>query len=229
MQDIWAGKAEEGFINISNQCSAIGKRRRLVLKIWIMKRLLFFVFVIVFWLMACVPAKVQDVPLTTLLPTEISTPPAEESKFVTYQDMKNRFEITYSKDVFTPDLENSNDNLLLLVLNIEKLFPGKNLENVVVRIAAGPICRYKEMYYKNPEKETINDINFSVYSTRDAGTFSNVFETLTYQTYHKGLCYEIHLSIREYTLQAHPELSEYDPEVLLIEFKNLLNTFKFIE
>lgn len=195
---------------------------------WIKKRLSLFVFVI-FWLAACTPAARQERPLPTSLPTETSTPPATESEFVTYQDLKNKFEITYSKDKFTPDMGNSNANLFILVLNTQDLFPRQNLENVVVSVSVGPICRYKDIYYEDPEKETINGTDFSVYSTRDAGTFSNVFETLTYQTFHHGICYEIHLSIREYSLTAFPELSEYDPEILIIEFKNLLGTFKFIE
>jgi len=195
---------------------------------WNKKRLSFFVFVIIFWLGACTAATGQETPPTSL-PTETLMPPATVSEFVAYQDLKNKFEITYSKDKFTPDVGNSNANLLILVMNTETLFPGQNLETVMVSISAGVICLYKDIYYEDPDKETINGIDFSVYSTRDAGTFSNVFETLTYQTFHKGICYEIHLSIREYSLTAFPELSEYDPEILIIEFKNLLNTFQFIE
>jgi hypothetical protein len=194
-----------------------------------MKRPLFFVIVMIFWLVACIPVTGQASPLPTLLPTVTPTPPPTESEFVTYQGLKNKFEITYSKDKFTPDEGNSNANFLILVLNTEELFPGQNLENVMVSVASGVICQYKDIYYKDPEKETINSIDFSVYSTRDSGTFSNIFETLTYQTFHNGLCYEIHLSIREYSLTAFPELSEYDPEIIIIEFKNLLNTFKFTD
>ena len=169
--------------------------------------------------------------MPTLLPPETSTPLVQENNLVTYQDTKNKFEITYSKDIFTPDIENSSADLLVLILDIGKLFAGKNLENVTVRISASPVCRYKDIYYENTftGEETLNNINFSVYSTRDAGTFSNVFETLTYQTYYNDLCYEIHLNIREYSLTAFPDVSEYDPEVIIIEFKNLLGTFKFIE
>jgi hypothetical protein len=194
---------------------------------WLQKRLSLFVFVI-FGLTACAPATVPEAHPTSL-PIATLTPPATVSEFVTYQDLKNRFEITYSKEKFTPDVGNSNANLLILVMNTETLFPGQNLENVTVSISAAVICLYKDIYYQDPEKETINNIDFAVYSTRDAGTFSNAFETLTYQTFHKGLCYEIHLSIREYSLTAFPELSEYDPEIIIIEFKNLLNTFQFIE
>lgn len=194
-----------------------------------MKRPSFFVFVIVFWLVACIPVTGKESPVPTLLPTATPTPPPTESEFVTYQDLKNKFEITYSKNKFTPDEGNSNANFLILVLNNEELFPGQNLENVVVSVSAGVICQNKDIYYEDPEKETINGTEFSVYSTRDSGTFSNIFETLTYQSFHKGLCYEIHLSIREYSLTAFPELSEYDPEILIIEFKTLLNTFKFID
>jgi len=198
---------------------------------WIMKRLSFFVSVIIFWLAACIPVTGSESPLPTLLPPETSTPLVQENNLVTYRDTKNKFEITYSKDIFTPDIENSSADLLVLVLDIGKLFAGKNLENVAVRISASPFCRYKDIYYENTftGEETLNNINFSVYSTRDAGTFSNVFETLTYQTYHNDLCYEIHLNIREYSLTAFPDVSEYDPEVIIIEFKNLLGTFKFIE
>ena len=186
---------------------------------------------IIFWLAACTSAIAQGTPYATLLPLETATPLVQENNNVTYPNMKNRFEITYSKDDFIPDTENSNADLLLLVMNIEKNFPGKNLENVNVSISASPICRYKDIYYENTflGEETVNSINFSIYSTRDAGTFSNTFETLTYQTYRNGLCYEIHLNIREYTLQAFPELSEYNRELLNTEFKNLLNAFKLIE
>jgi hypothetical protein len=196
-----------------------------------MKRPSFFVFVIVFWLAACIPVTGQESALPTSLPTETSTPPATESEFVTYQDKKNKFEITYSKDIFTPDIENSNADLFVLVLDMGKLFAGKNLSNVVVSVSAGPVCRYKDIYTENnfTGEETINNITFSVYSTRDAGTSSNVFQTLVYQTYHNDLCYEIHLNTKEYSLTAFPDVSEYDPEVLIIEFKNLLGTFAFIE
>jgi hypothetical protein len=196
---------------------------------WIRNRFSFFVLVSIFWLAACIPVTGQENPSPMPLPTETATPVAEENEFITYQNTKNKFEITYSKEKFTPDEDNSNANQLILVMNVDKLFPGQNLENIEVRVSAGVICQYKDIYYQDPEKETINGIDFSVYSTRDAGTFSNVFETLTYQTFHNGICYEIHLSIREYSLTAFPELSEYDPEIILIEFKTLLNTFKFIE
>jgi hypothetical protein len=35
--------------------------------------------------------------------------------------------------------------------------------------------------------------------------------------------------MKEYSLTAFPDVAEYDPEVIIIEFKNLLGTFKFIE
>src|SRR5262249_17536146 len=160
----------------------------------------------------------------TLLPTETATPLAEESEFVTYQDLKNKFEITYSKKIFTPDVENSNADLLVLVLDIGKLFPGKNLENVEVMVSAGPTCRYKDIYTEDnlTGEEKVNDVTFSVYSTREAGTSSDVFQTLTYQTDHNNLCYEINLKMREYSLTAFPGAPEYDPEVIIIEFKKLL-------
>jgi hypothetical protein len=196
-----------------------------------MKRPSLFVFVLVFWLVACIPVTGQESPLPTMLPTATSTPMAEESEFVTYQDLKNKFEITYSKDIFTSDTENSNADLFVLVLDIGKLFAGKNLENVMVSISTNPVCRYEDIYNENnfTGEETINNITFSVYSSRDAGTFSNVYQTLTYQTYHNDLCYEIQLNMREYSLTAFPDVPEYDPEVVIIEFKNLLGTFKFIE
>jgi hypothetical protein len=196
---------------------------------WIKSSISLIGCVVIVWLVACAPTKGQDVPLTTVHPTETPTPGVEESKFVTYQDKKNKFEITYSKDIFTPDLENSDADLLILVLDIGKLFAGKNLENVVVTVSAASTCRYKDSYYEDPDKETINNIDFSVYSTRNAEMPTNVFQTLTYQTYHNDLCYEIQLHMKEYSLTAFPDVAEYDPEVIIIEFKNLLGTFKFIE
>jgi hypothetical protein len=194
-----------------------------------MKRLSFFA--IIFWLAACIPVTGQERPLPTSLPTETATPLAEESEFVTYQDLKNKFEITYSKKIFTPDTENSNADLFVLMLDIGKLFPGKNLENFVVTVSAGQVCRYKDIYDENnlTGEETINDTTFSVYSRREAETSGNVFQTITYQTYHNDLCYEIHLNMREYSLTAFPDVPEYDPEVVIIEFKKLLGTFKFID
>ena len=199
------------------------------LNMWIKNSISFIGLVVIVWLAACTPTKAQEVPDTTVPPTETSTPGVEESKFVTYQDKKNKFEITYSKEIFTPDLENSKSDLLILVLDIGKLFAGKNLENVVVTISAAPTCRYKDSYYEEPDKETINDIDFSVYSTRNAEMPANVFQTLTYQTDHNDLCYEIRLNMKEYSLTAVPDVAEYDPEVIIIEFKNLLGTFKFLE
>src|ERR1044071_8789827 len=107
---------------------------------WLHKRLSLFVFLIL-GLWACTPATSQETPPTPV-PTETLTPPATVSEFVTYQDLKNRFEITYSKDKFTPDVGNSNANFLVLVMNTETLFPGQNLENVTVNISAGVICVY---------------------------------------------------------------------------------------
>ncbi len=198
-------------------------------KMWIKKRISLIGLLVVFWLGACLSPKAQDVPATAVPPTVTSTPGIEETKFVTYQDKKNKFEITYSKDIFTPDLENSNADLFILVLDIGKLFAGKNLENVVVTISAAPTCRYKDSYYEDPDQETINNIDFSVYSTRNDEMPTNVFQTLTYQTYNNDLCYEIQLHMKEYSLTAFPDVAEYDPEVIIIEFKNLLGTFKFIE
>lgn len=196
---------------------------------WIKNRISLIGFVVIFWLVACAPAEAQDLPATTAPPTVTSTPEVEESKFVTYQDKKNKFGITYSKDIFTPDLENSTADLLILVLDIGKLFAGKNLENVVVTVSAAPTCRYKAGDYEDMDKETINNIDFSVYSTRNAEMPTNVFQTLTYQTYNNDLCYEIQLHMKEYSLTAFPDVAEYDPEVIIIEFKNLLGTFIFIE
>src|SRR5574339_568451 len=101
---------------------------------WIKKRFCFFVFVIVFWLTACIPVTGQESPWPTALPTETATPPAEENEFVTYQDLKNKYEITYSKEMFTPTIKDSNAGLFVLVLDVGKLFAGKNLENVTVTI-----------------------------------------------------------------------------------------------
>lgn len=169
--------------------------------------------------------------MPTSLPTETSTPLAEDSEFVTYRDVKNKFEITYSKAIFTRTVKKSNANPLVLMLDIGKLFAGKNLENVAVNISAGSVCKYKDIYKEAnlTGEETINTIPFSVYSTRDTGTSGDVVQTLTYQTYHNDLCYEIQLSMREYSLTVFPDVPEYDAELIIIEFKNLLSTFKFIE
>jgi len=193
-----------------------------------MKRPSFYIFVIVFWLVACKPTAAQEIPPTALPPTATPTPTAEESEFVTYQDTKNKFEITYSKDIFTPDEENSKADLFVLVMDLGKLFAGKNLENVVVTVSAAPTCRYKDSYYEDPDQESINNIDFSVYSARHDDMPTNVFQTLTYQTSHNDLCYEIQLLMKEYSLTTFPDVAEYDPEVIIIEFKNLLGTFKFI-
>jgi hypothetical protein len=216
---------------ISCQYSVTDLRKcwRLLLNMWIKNSISLIGCVVIVWVVACVPTKAQDVPATIVPPTETLTPGVEESKFVTYQDKKNKFEITYSKDIFTPDLENSNADLFILVLDIGKLFAGKNLENVVVTVSAAPTCRYKASYYEDPDKETINNIDFSVYSARNDKMPTNVFQTLTYQTYNNDLCYEIQLHMKEYSLTAFPDVAEYDPEVIIIEFKNLLGTFKFIE
>lgn len=196
-----------------------------------MKSLVCFVLFGLIWLVACIPVTGQESPLPAPLPTETSTPLAEDSELVTYQDTKNKFEVTYSKEIFTSTIEDSNSGLLVLVMDLGKLFAGKNLENVTVTISAGQSCRFKDIYTKKKPtgEETINNIPFSVYSTRDAETSGNVFQTIVYQTYHNDLCYEIHLHMREYSLTAFPDVSEYDPEIIIIEFKNLLSTFKFIE
>lgn len=197
-----------------------------------MKKISFFVGVILFWLAACNPKTVQADPAPTVSPpTETPLPPTEESEFVTYRDPKNKFEITYSKQIFTPDLGNSTPDLLVLVLDVGKLFSGKNLENVEVRVSASPVCLYQDIYTEGnlTGEETINDINFSVYSTHDMETANNVVQTLTYQTYHNNHCYEIRLNMKEYSMTAFPDVPEYDPEILIIEFKNLLGTFKFNE
>ena len=196
-----------------------------------MKSLVRFVLFGLFWLGACIPVTGQQSPLPTSLPTETSTPLPEDTELVTYQDTKHKFEVAYSKGIFTPPIEDSNAGILVLVMDVGKLFAGQNLENVTVTISAGPSCRFKDIYIqKKPTgEESINDIPFSVYSTRDAETTGNIFQTIVYQTYHNDLCYEIRLHMREYSLTAFPDVSEYDPEIIIIEFKNLLSTFKFIE
>ena len=133
--------------------------------------------------------------------------------------------------MFTPTIEDSNAGLFVLVLDVGKLFAGKNLENVTVTISASRTCRFRNIYTEKifSGEETINNITFSIYSNQDTRTSANVFQILTYETFHNDLCYEIHLEIREYSLTAFPDVSEYDPEIIIIELKNLLGTFKLIE
>jgi hypothetical protein len=167
---------------------------------------------------AATPIKVMR---TIPAPTELAV----------YRDVTNKFELTYSRSDFQIDSYQYPGVAVDFLLNLEDNFPGKNLEEVSVSIAANPECHFIKVYGATAfiEDATINGISFKKISIRDSGSGINIFETITYQTTHKGNCYEIHTSIREYRTDRVPNLTEYSRTLLDKKVDALVETFRFIE
>lgn len=171
-------------------------------------------------------------PSTVDTPTKaISIVPTPTTEVIVYQDFTNKFELTYSKEDFRIDSHKYPNVVGDFLLNLEKIFPGKNLEEVKVSIAVNPECQFIGGYSLTAtiENALINGTNFKKYSARDSGSGTNVFETITYQTTHNDNCYEIHTGIREYRLDVFPNLSEYSRSLLDTKVDGLIETFRFIE
>jgi len=171
-------------------------------------------------------------PTAVVIPTKgITIVPTPTTSLVMYQDVANKFELTYSKSDFYIEAHKSPDLAVDFLVNIEDNFRGKNLEEVRVSIAVNRECHFIWGYGATAliESATINGISFTRYSARDSATSTNVFETITYQTSHHRNCYEIHTSIREYVLEVFPNLTEYSRSLLDTKLDGLIKTFRFIE
>jgi hypothetical protein len=188
-----------------------------------MKPLLSVLFFMV--LAACSPASevVTSTKASNIVPTS--------TEIAVYRDTTNKFELTYSRSDFGIDSYRYPGENLGLLLDVENNFSGTNLEEVRVSLAVNPTCQYIEGYGSTVyvENAAINGVNFTKYSARDSGSKSNIFETITYQTFHDENCYEIHINIREYSLDRLPDLTEYSRPLLGLKVDSLINSFRFIE
>ena len=164
-------------------------------------------------------------------PTKVTSIATTPTALAVYQDVTNKFELTYSKSDFQIDPYKYSGVAVDFLLNLEDNFPGKNLEEVRVSIAVNPECHFIKVYGAAAlvESAIINGISFTKISIRDSGSGINVFETLTYQTTHNGNCYEIHTRIREYRLDRVPNLTEYSRTLLDTKLESLIETFRFLE
>lgn len=163
-----------------------------------------------------------------LSPTKVTIIVPTPTKLVVYQDVKNKFELTYSQGDFQIDSYKYPGVAVDFLLDLEDNFPGKNLEEVRVSIAVNPECHFIKVY-SYAESATINGINFTKIPIRDSGSGANIFETITYQTTYNGNCYEIHTNIREYRLDMFPNLTEYSRTLLDTKLDSLIKTFRFLE
>lgn len=166
-----------------------------------------------------------------LAPTKVTTIVPTPTELAVYQDVTNKFELTYSQSNFQIDSDKYPGVAVDFLLNLEDNFPGQNLEEVRVSIAVNPECHFIKGYGGTAlvESATINGISFKKISIRDSGSGINIFETITYQTTHNGNCYEIHTNIREYRTDRVPNLTEYSRELLDMKVDNLIRTFRFLE
>ena len=164
-------------------------------------------------------------------PTKVMSIVSTHIELVVYQDVTNKFELTYSQSDFQIDSYRYPGVAVDFLLNLEDNFAGKNLEEVRVNIAVNPECHFIKTYGPSAlvESATINGIPFTKISIRNSGSGTNVFETITYQTTYNDNCYEIHTMIREYRLDRFPNLTEYSRSLLEIKLDNLIGTFKFLE
>ena len=167
------------------------------------------------------PAAITPIQTVNIAPTD--------SEFTTYRDVANQFEMTYSKSDFEIDPYKDPEDTLSLLLNVQENFDGQNLEEVRVSIGVNSDCNYIQGHGLTASVEalSIKGIDFTKYSTRDSGSSTNIFETITYATIHNNKCYEIHISIREYRLDAFPNLTEYSRGLLDTKLERLIASFKF--
>ena len=149
----------------------------------------------------------------------------------TYQDLKNHFELKYSEEDYYPDTYRYPGEAVALLLDVNKLFAGKNLEEVRVNVSVNPTCRSIDGYSSltsDIEDVEINGVGFTRYFARDAGTNSNTFEHTTYQTPYAENCYELNVSVREYVLAVFPDLTEYSKDLLNAKLDPLVQSFRFL-
>ena len=184
----------------------------------------FWTVVVSILLAACSASSEMIVP--SKVPSIVPTPTA----LVVYRDVTNKFELTYSKSDFQIDSYKYPGVVVDFLLNLKDDFTGKNLEEVRVSIAVNPECHFiREGFSAFIESASINRVDFTKYSARDSASKSNTFETISYQTFHNELCYEIHTNIREYNLDRFPELTEYSRTLLDTKLDSLIKTFRFLE
>lgn len=178
-------------------------------------------------LCACTPLE----PEPPILQFTAAAPVPTQDTFVTYQDLQNKFELKYSAEDYSPDSYKYPGEAFALLLDVNTIFVGNNLEGVRVNVAANPVCLSLDGYglTASIEDVSINGIDFTKYSERDAGTHSLTFEHTTYQTQHAHRCYEITVSVREYLLDVSPNLTEYSKDLLTSKLDPLIQTFRFLD
>jgi hypothetical protein len=191
-----------------------------------MRKYRLWLFVLCLW--SCSPLQAG---MATDPPQDIS-PSATSEALITYQDVANQFELKYSLEDYSPDPYQYPGENFALLLDVNKLFAGKNLEEVRVNVAVNPKCRSTAGYSpltSEIESVIIHGVEFTKYSARDAGTHSNTFEHITYQTQHAEHCYEITVSVREYRLDVFPDLTEYSKDLLNSKLDLVIQSFRFLD
>ena len=189
-----------------------------------MRKCELWLFILCLW--SCGPLQAG----TATDPWQNISPSATPDPLITYQDTVNRFELKYSSEDYSPDPYRYPGENFALLLDVNKLFAGKNLEEVRVNVAVNPECRagYSPLT-SEIESVTIQGVGFTKYFERDAGTHSNTFEHTTYQTQHARHCYEITVSVREYILDVFPDLTEYSKDLLNSKLDPLIQSFRFLD
>jgi len=176
---------------------------------------------------ACTPPE-----LVTAVPQSPVTPPMPTPEgLITYQDLMNKFELKYSAEDYYRDEYTYPGEAFALVLDINEIFAGKNLEEVRVNVSVNPACRSMEGYSpltSDIEPVKINGVDFTKYSSRDAGTNTMVFEHTTYQAQYAENCYELNIRVREYVLTVFPDLAEYSHDLLNAKLDPLIQSFRFL-
>lgn len=179
-------------------------------------------------LCACTPSH----PGSASPQSTVATPFPALENLLTYQDLTNKFELKYSEEDYFPDEYKDSGEVFALWLDVNKIFIGKNLEEVRVNVSVNPECRSVNGYSvltSDIEDVEINGVGFTKYFSRDAGTNSTTFEHTTYQTQYAKNCYELNVDVREYVLTVFPDLTEYSKDLLNAKLDPLVQSFRFLD
>ena len=93
-------------------------------------------------LRACTPPQL----VTAVPPSPVTPPMPTPERLVTYQDLMNKFELKYSAEDYYPDEYTYPGEVFALLLDVNEIFAGKNLEEVRVNVSVNPTCRSIDGY-----------------------------------------------------------------------------------